>query len=78
MAHLDRGLNSGRQNFLDADSLLYLILMCPPLSARPEARSRGRELGPDVFLGDRAVDPLGDGDHAASAFELADDTGPLP
>jgi len=35
-------------------------------------------LGPDVFLGDRTVDPLGDGDHAASAFELSDDTGPLP
>jgi 8-oxo-dGTP pyrophosphatase MutT (NUDIX family) len=37
-----------------------------------------RGLGPDVFFGDRAVDPLGDGDHAASAFELSDDAGPLP
>jgi hypothetical protein len=37
-----------------------------------------RELGPDVFLCDRAVDPLGDSDHAASSFELSDDTGPLP
>ncbi len=38
----------------------------------------GRELGPDVFLGDSAVDPLGDCDHAASSFELPDDAGPLP
>ena len=37
-----------------------------------------RELGPDVFFGDRTVDPLGDSDHAASAFELSDDAGPLP
>jgi hypothetical protein len=38
----------------------------------------GPGLSPDVFLSDRAVAPLGNSYHAASAFELADDTGPLP
>ena len=42
-----------------------------------KSRLESRDLGPDVFLADRAVGPLGDSYHSASAFELSNDTGPL-
>ena len=62
--------------FLGAVVLVVPRSMPAVLASRPTS-SADPGSGPDVFLGDRAVAPLGNGDHAAAAFELADDTGPL-
>ena len=52
-----------------------------PSTSRPDTHRQPDErsgLGPDVFLSNSAVAPLGNSYHAAPAFELADDTGPVP
>src|SRR6476619_7135108 len=39
---------------------------------------KSRSSHPNVFLGNSAVAPFGNGHHAAAPLELADDTGPFP
>src|SRR5262249_49194509 len=56
----------------EARRAAVLALVCSRYRLERVTRS-----GPDVFLGDRAIAPLGHGHHPASAFELADDTRPI-